>query len=123
MNGGYDMPVNLGNPEEYTVKDFAEYIKDITGSASEISFLPATKDDPSQRKPDITTAKRELGWEPKVTVKEGLQKTIAYFARVLEEAGEIIPTGQEASKPKPKAAASSAVKVSPKAKLTPADED
>jgi UDP-glucuronate decarboxylase len=123
MNGGYDMPVNLGNPDEYTVKDFAEYIKDITGSASEISFLPATKDDPSQRKPDITTAKRELGWEPKVTVKEGLQKTIAYFARVLEEAGEIIPTGQEASKPKPKAAASSAVKVSPNAKLTPADED
>ena len=69
MNGGYDMPVNLGNPDEYTVKDFAQYIKDITGSASEISFLPATKDDPTQRKPDITTAKRELGWEPKVTVK------------------------------------------------------
>ncbi|KAL3779505.1 hypothetical protein ACHAW5_010634 [Stephanodiscus triporus] len=111
MNGGYDMPVNLGNPEEYTVKDFAEYIKEITGSASEVSFLPATKDDPTQRKPDITTAKRELGWEPRVTVKEGLQKTIAYFSRVLEESGEIIPTGQEASKPKPKVAASATVKV------------
>mmetsp|Transcript_41460 Transcript_41460/g.74727 ORF Transcript_41460/g.74727 Transcript_41460/m.74727 type:complete len:563 (-) Transcript_41460:176-1864(-) len=102
MNGGYDMPVNLGNPDEYTVKHFAEYIKEITGSGSEISFLPATRDDPTQRKPDISTAKRELEWEPKVTVKEGLQKTIAYFSRVLEESGEIIPTGQEASKPKPK---------------------
>ena len=102
MNGGYDMPVNLGNPDEYTVKHFAEYIKDMTESSSEICFLPATKDDPTQRKPDITTAKRELGWEPKVSVKEGLQKTIAYFSRVLDESGEIIPTGQEASRPKPK---------------------
>lgn len=104
MDGQYDLPVNLGNPDEYTVKDFAEYIKDITGSDSEISFLPATKDDPTQRKPDISTAKRELNWEPKVTVKEGLEKTIAYFSRVLEESGEIIPTGQEASRPKPKVA-------------------
>ena len=102
MDGEYDLPVNLGNPDEYTVKDFAEYIKDITGSDSEISFLPATKDDPTQRTPDISTAKRELNWEPKVTVKEGLEKTIAYFSRVLEESGEIIPTGQEASRPKPK---------------------
>jgi len=104
MNHGYDLPVNLGNPDEYTVKHFAEYIKEMTGSGSEISFLPATKDDPTQRKPDITTAKRELDWEPKITVNEGLKKTIAYFSRVLEEAGEIIPTGQEASKPKPKVA-------------------
>lgn len=104
MNGSYELPVNLGNPDEYTVKKFAEYIKEMTESGSEISLLPATKDDPTQRKPDITTAKRELNWEPKVTVKEGLQKTIAYFSRVLEEAGEIIPTGQEASRPKPKIA-------------------
>mmetsp|Transcript_13629 Transcript_13629/g.29098 ORF Transcript_13629/g.29098 Transcript_13629/m.29098 type:complete len:648 (+) Transcript_13629:113-2056(+) len=102
MNGSYVLPVNLGNPDEYKVKDFAEYIKDITGSKSEITFLKATKDDPTQRKPDITTAKRELDWEPKITVREGLEKTIAYFGRVLEESGEIIPTGQEASKPKPK---------------------
>mmetsp|Transcript_24889 Transcript_24889/g.59934 ORF Transcript_24889/g.59934 Transcript_24889/m.59934 type:complete len:560 (+) Transcript_24889:77-1756(+) len=104
MNGGYDLPVNLGNPDEYTVKHFAEYIKEITGSDSEITFLPATKDDPTQRKPDISTAKRELGWEPRVTVKEGLQQAIAYFSRVLEESGEIVPTGQEASRPKPKVA-------------------
>lgn len=104
MDGEYDLPVNLGNPDEYTVKDFAEYIKDITGSDSKITFLPATKDDPTQRKPDISTAKRELNWEPKITVKEGLEKTIAYFSRVLDESGEIIPTGQEASRPKPKLA-------------------
>mmetsp|Transcript_30342 Transcript_30342/g.72189 ORF Transcript_30342/g.72189 Transcript_30342/m.72189 type:complete len:564 (+) Transcript_30342:92-1783(+) len=104
MNGKYDLPVNLGNPDEYTVKHFAEYIKEITQSDSEISFLPATKDDPTQRKPDISTAKRELKWEPKVTVKEGLQQTIAYFSQVLKESGEIIPTGQEASRPKPKVA-------------------
>ena len=102
MNGEYDMPVNLGNPDEFTVKAFAEYIKEMTESSSEISFLPATKDDPTQRKPDISTAKRELGWEPRVSVKEGLMKTISYFSRVLDEAGEIIPTGQEASRPKPK---------------------
>lgn len=102
MNGGYDMPVNLGNPDEYTVKNFAEHIKEMTGSKSEITYLPATKDDPTQRKPDISTAKRELDWEPVVQVKDGLQKTIAYFSRVLEESGEIIPTGQDASKPKPK---------------------
>jgi len=102
MNGNYDMPVNLGNPDEYTVKNFAEHIKEMTGSKSEITFLKATKDDPTQRKPDISTAKRELGWEPVVNVKDGLQKTIAYFSRVLEESGEIIPTGQDAAKPKPK---------------------
>ena len=104
MDGQYDLPVNLGNPDEYTVKHFAEYIKEITGSKSEISFLNATQDDPTQRKPDISTAKRELNWAPRVTVKEGLQKTIAYFSRVLEESGEIIPTGQDASRPKPKVA-------------------
>jgi UDP-glucuronate decarboxylase len=104
MNGRYDRPVNLGNPEEFTVKHFAEHIKDMTGSASEITFLPKSKDDPTQRKPDISTAKRELDWEPRIQVNEGLQRTIAYFSRVLEVSGEIIPTGQEASRPKPKVA-------------------
>lgn len=109
MNGGYDQPVNLGNPDEYTVKNFAENIKDMTGSTSDIIFLDATKDDPRQRKPNISTAKRELNWQPKVTVEEGLKKTIAYFSKVLDETGEIIPTGQEASRPKPKVAAEKAV--------------
>jgi len=99
MNGNYDMPVNLGNPDEYSVKDFAEYIKRLTKSESEIVFLPKSQDDPTQRKPDISTASRELGWAPKVKVEEGLQKTIKYFSAVLEQAGEIIPTGPGASKP------------------------
>mmetsp|Transcript_4875 Transcript_4875/g.7529 ORF Transcript_4875/g.7529 Transcript_4875/m.7529 type:complete len:573 (+) Transcript_4875:104-1822(+) len=99
MNGDYDMPVNLGNPDEYSVKKFATYIKDMTKSKSEIVFLPKSQDDPSQRRPDITTAKEKIGWEPKVAVKEGLEHTIAYFSRVLKEAGEIIPTGPGAAKP------------------------
>lgn len=99
MNGDYDLPVNLGNPDEYTIKDFAEYIKKMTGTASEIVMLPASQDDPSQRRPDIQTAKDKLRWEPRVSVEDGLKKTIAYFRSVLEEAGEIIPTGPGAAKP------------------------
>eukprot|EP00536_Pseudo-nitzschia_multiseries_P004978 jgi/Psemu1/238101/estExt_Genewise1.C_890011 len=99
MNGDFDGPVNLGNPDEFTMKEFAEYIKKLTKSKSEIRFLEKTQDDPSKRKPDISRAKEELGWEPRVTVEEGLGNTIKYFAKVLEEAGEIIPTGPGASKP------------------------
>lgn len=100
MNGGYDMPVNIGNPEEYSIRNFALKIKEMTGSKSEVKFLPATQDDPTQRQPDITTAKRELKWEPKVSVVEGLKHTIDYFKVVLDESGEIAPTGPDASKPK-----------------------
>ncbi len=100
MNGQYDMPVNLGNPDEYTVKRFAEHIKEITKSESEIKFLEKSQDDPSQRKPDITTAKNEIGWEPKVRVEHGLEKAIEYFSNVLKHDGKIIPTGPGAAKPK-----------------------
>lgn len=99
MNGDYDGPVNLGNPDEYSMKEFAEHIKDLTKSKSEIRFLDKTQDDPSKRKPDISTAKKELGWEPQVKVDEGLSKTIKYFKHVIEQAGDIIPTGPGASKP------------------------
>ena len=100
MNGKYDLPVNLGNPDEYSVKQFAEYIRDMTNSRSQINFLPAVKDDPSQRKPDIDTAREQIGWEPKVKVQDGLKQTIDYFKRCLEESGgEIIPTGPGATKP------------------------
>uniref|UniRef100_A0A6U3PUF8 UDP-glucuronate decarboxylase n=1 Tax=Ditylum brightwellii TaxID=49249 RepID=A0A6U3PUF8_9STRA len=99
MNGDYDMPVNLGNPDEYTVKDFAEYIQDLTMSNSEIKFLEKTEDDPKQRKPDITVAKDNIDWAPKVKVKDGLKKTIDYFQRVLDADGEIIPTGPNGAKP------------------------
>jgi len=99
MNGKYSQPVNIGNPDEYTVKDFADLIKSITSSNSSIKMLPATKDDPTQRKPDITTAKEQIGWQPRVPVKEGLIKTIEYFRKELEESGEIIPTGPVPSRP------------------------
>jgi UDP-glucuronate decarboxylase len=101
-HGAYDMPVNLGNPDElYSIKEFATKIKSMTvGSSSKIIFLPATQDDPRQRQPDISTAKRELDWQPRVTVEEGLEHTIFYFRSVLDEAGEIIPTGPGAAKPK-----------------------
>ena len=69
MNGNYSLPVNLGNPEEYTVKDFATLIKEITNSNSTIKYLAATQDDPKQRKPDITTAVEKLAWQPRVPVR------------------------------------------------------
>jgi UDP-glucuronate decarboxylase len=82
MNGNYSLPVNIGNPEEFTVADFARLIKELTNSNSTIRMLPATKDDPRQRRPDITTAKEQLGWQPVVHVRDGLMKTIEYFSKV-----------------------------------------
>eukprot|EP00533_Pseudo-nitzschia_delicatissima_P004153 CAMPEP_0116091148 /NCGR_PEP_ID=MMETSP0327-20121206/7350_1 /TAXON_ID=44447 /ORGANISM="Pseudo-nitzschia delicatissima, Strain B596" /LENGTH=475 /DNA_ID=CAMNT_0003582479 /DNA_START=65 /DNA_END=1492 /DNA_ORIENTATION=+ len=99
MNGDYDGPVNLGNPDEFSMKQFASHVKELTKSKSEIRFLEKTQDDPSKRKPDISTAKKQLGWLPRVTVDEGLKETIKYFQHVLDQAGEIIPTGPGASKP------------------------
>lgn len=99
MNSSYDGPVNLGNPDEFTMVEFAKYVKTLTNSKSEIRYLDATTDDPSKRRPDISMAKQKLNWEPKTTVEEGLRHTIDYFQGVLDEAGEIIPTGPGASKP------------------------
>ncbi|CAM9745096.1 unnamed protein product, partial [Ectocarpus sp. 4 AP-2014] len=100
MNSNYSGPVNIGNPDEYTVKDFAELIKSSTESTSKIIFMDGTKDDPNKRKPDITLAKKELGWEPTVAVKDGLVETVKYFRGELKKTGEIIPTGPDASKPR-----------------------
>lgn len=100
MNGDYDKPVNLGNPDEYTVGKFAEHIKEVTKSESEIRYLPKSQDDPAQRKPAIDVAKEKIGWEPKVTVEDGLKKAIEYFKGVLEAEGDIVPTGPGAAKPK-----------------------
>jgi dTDP-glucose 4,6-dehydratase len=72
-------PVNIGNPTEFTIFDFAKLIIRITGSKSEIAFKPLPVDDPKQRRPDITRAKKLLGWEPKVDLETGLQKTVEYF--------------------------------------------
>lgn len=72
-------PVNMGNPEEFTVLDLAKKVIELTGSSSKIVFLPLPEDDPKRRRPDIGLAKRTLGWEPTVRLEEGLGKTIAYF--------------------------------------------
>lgn len=72
-------PVNLGNPHEMTVLDFAETIRKLTGARGPIEFLPLPEDDPKRRQPDIRKAKQVLGWEPKVPLEEGLRETIAYF--------------------------------------------
>jgi len=102
MNSNYDKPVNIGNPDEYSIKNFAEKIKDMTKSKSNIIYLSKVVDDPSQRQADISTAKKELGWQPKVSVYDGIKMAIGYFQAAIEVAGEIVPTGPEASKPKGK---------------------
>jgi UDP-glucuronate decarboxylase len=78
-------PVNIGNPEEYRIADLATLIVQMTGSDSPIAFRPLPHDDPKQRRPDITLARKALSWEPKTTVVEGLSKTIAYFESVLSD--------------------------------------
>ena len=79
MMSDYDLPVNIGNPVEMTMVEFAEQIIKATGSKSKIVFKPLPQDDPKQRKPDITKAKKFLQWEPKVKLADGLTDTIAYF--------------------------------------------
>jgi UDP-glucuronate decarboxylase len=76
-------PVNLGNPEEYTILDLAKKIIAMTGSRSRVAFKPLPSDDPTQRQPDITLAQEKLGWQPKVSVDEGLKKTVEYFRKEL----------------------------------------
>jgi UDP-glucuronate decarboxylase len=76
-------PVNLGNPCEFTIRELAEKVIDLTGSNSKLVFKPLPQDDPKQRQPDISKAKKELGWEPSVPLSEGLKKTISYFDTLL----------------------------------------
>ena len=85
MNAPEDLtgPVNLGNPGEFTMLELAELTLELTGSRSRLAFEPLPQDDPRQRCPDISTAQRELGWNPTVPLREGLARTIAYFDQVL----------------------------------------
>jgi dTDP-glucose 4,6-dehydratase len=78
MNGDAN-PTNIGNPDEYTVKELAEIVVELTGSSSPIVYRPLPEDDPKVRRPDITRARTMLGWTPKVPVRAGVEKTIAYF--------------------------------------------
>lgn len=91
MNNNYTQPVNLGNPDEYSIKEFANLIRDLVDVDVEIKHLKGTKDDPKKRKPDITLAKKILNWEPQVNVKVGLLKTIEYFREQLMKTGEFTP--------------------------------
>ena len=72
-------PVNIGNPEEYSVLELASMVKELTGSSSDIVFKPLPEDDPKVRRPDIKRAREVLGWQPRVSVEDGLKRTIAYF--------------------------------------------
>jgi UDP-glucuronate decarboxylase len=80
----YPGPINIGNPGEFTIKELAEIVIDLTGSKSKITYHPLPKDDPMQRQPNITLAKKYLNnWEPKIQLKNGLEKTIKYFDTLL----------------------------------------
>ena len=76
-------PINIGNPGEYTILEVAEMVLKLTGGRSKIIFKPLPQDDPTQRQPDITLAKNTLGWEPRVPLQEGLERTVAYFRTLL----------------------------------------
>ena len=76
-------PVNIGNPGEFSMLELANSVLRLTGSQSKISFKPLPADDPRQRQPDISLAKTALGWEPTVTLEEGLKETISYFRKLV----------------------------------------
>lgn len=79
MMGNTHLPVNIGNPREMTMIEFAEAVNRATGARSRLVFRPLPQDDPKQRRPDITRARRLLKWEPRVALEEGLKRTVAYF--------------------------------------------
>jgi UDP-glucuronate decarboxylase len=83
LDGDVVGPVNIGNPGEFTVRELAELVLEVTGSPSEITFQPLPVDDPTQRQPDITIAREQLGWEPQVPLREGLERTAAYLRQTL----------------------------------------
>lgn len=76
-------PVNIGNPNEFTIRELAEKVIQMTGSTSKIAYRPLPHDDPKQRRPDITLAKEKLNWEPTIQLEEGLRKTIEYFKGIV----------------------------------------
>ncbi len=83
---GLTGPVNIGNPNEFTIRELAELVISMTGSSSEIVQRPLPQDDPVQRQPDISLAREKLGWQPMVPLKEGLKPTIEYFDKALRDA-------------------------------------
>ena len=77
-------PINLGNPAEFTIAQLAEMVINMTNSSSKIEYRPLPADDPQQRRPDISLAKDKLDWEPRVQLRQGLVRTIAYFEQMLK---------------------------------------
>jgi dTDP-glucose 4,6-dehydratase len=94
MKSAEDRPVNIGNPVEYSVRQIAEMILEISGSQSRIVHEPLPEDDPKQRRPDITRARETLGWEPRVPAEEGLKLTFEWFAQSLRPREAVPPAGQ-----------------------------
>jgi dTDP-glucose 4,6-dehydratase len=94
MKSAEDRPVNIGNPVEYSVRQIAEMILEISGSQSGIVYEPLPEDDPKQRRPDITRARETLGWEPRVPAKEGLKLTFEWFAQRLSPSEAAPPAGR-----------------------------
>ena len=80
---GFTGPVNVGNPDEFTIKELAEIVIEMTRSSSKLVYRELPQDDPTQRRPDITLAKKELGWQPAVKLREGLERTITYFRGIV----------------------------------------
>jgi UDP-glucuronate decarboxylase len=91
---GFTGPINLGNPAEITIVELAEAIIDLTGSSSKLQNKPLPLDDPKRRCPDITLANEKLDWKPKVTLKEGLINTIAYFDALISQKKPVIKCAQ-----------------------------
>jgi UDP-glucuronate decarboxylase len=93
MNSPADItgPINIGNPNEFTIRALAEKVIDLTGSKSKIVERPLPEDDPKQRQPNIGLAKKLLGWQPTINLDEGLKRTIAYFEALLREHGGLPP--------------------------------
>jgi nucleoside-diphosphate-sugar epimerase len=80
-------PTNIGNPGEFTIRELAELVIEMTGSRSELAFRPLPEDDPRTRQPDITVARSVLDWEPRVSLRQGLERTIPYFRKLVDERG------------------------------------
>ncbi|MBA3969924.1 MAG: SDR family oxidoreductase [Gemmatimonadetes bacterium] len=85
-------PTNIGNPGEFTIRELAAAVLDLTGSTSQLTHLPLPEDDPKVRQPDIAVARAVLGWQPRVPLLEGLQKTIPYFQKLVEREGAVART-------------------------------
>ncbi len=85
MNSDVSEPVNLGNPEEFTIQDFAHMIRDMVNEKADIVNLPATTDDPQRRRPDITRAQAKLKWSPRFSVIQGIEETIEYFKTIAKD--------------------------------------